>query len=714
MSLFAELKRRNVIRVAITYVVAAWVLTQVMEIATDAFGAPDWVLKIFIVILALGFIPAVIFSWVYELTPEGIRRESEVRPEESITSETGKRLNIAVIVLLLAVVALYAVDRFRGQDALPVPVAGAPVVRSVNEIDSIAVLPFEDFSPGGDQEHLAEGLADTLLHMLAQVDGLKVAARTSSFSFRGTNADIATIGQELGVGAVLEGSVQRSGEKLRIISQLIRVSDQSHIWSQTFDRPTGDIFAIQDEIANAVVATLRPAEEPTGEAALASDRTTVEAYEHFVRGDRLWQVRSKEAIEESIREFKAAIAADPEYAPAHAGLAMAYMFSVIYGDKTFNEVRLVVEQEIDQALALDPKLGAAYAAKGGLLERLDDMDGAEAAYRRAIELDPSNATVHTWLAGRIRNNLDRWDEADALMEKAYELDPRNVFVIGQYSRFLAARGDYDRAVELARRAVALEPEAPRPYSDLASLHASFGRYDDAIRARLAQIARSPESPQPYVAIAANFLSLDDQATAQEWFDKAQEFDPNQEYWPYWFLREPDRLVEEMEANLARNPGPGNRRDVCEANMIVGRHEKVLELCRPAVAAFLDGGAEELNLDAMHDAFMVGWSARQLGDVAAADRLRGEMFRIADQAGSRGVADSNYYWFVAALNARAGNREEMLANLRRAVELGDTGIRWLEVGPWYEPYRDDPEFLAIVEDIRARQQKMRNSLRVEGL
>jgi TolB-like protein/Flp pilus assembly protein TadD len=717
MSLLSELNRRNVFRVAAAYVVLSWVVLQVADVLFEALLLPDVWNRAVLGLLVLGFIPALVFAWVYEMTPEGLKKESEILREESVTAHTARKLNLAVVVLLAIAVGLYAAGRFPAPTAERPSGPQASAVETAAQIDSIAVLPFEDFSAGRDQVHLAEGLADTLLHMLAQVPQLKVAARTSSFSFRGTSADIAEIGRELGVGAVLEGSVQRSGDTLRIIAQLIRVSDQSHLWSQTFDRPTGDIFAVQDEIANAVVAALRPGAEDAAESALASDRTSVEAYEHFVRGDRLWQVRSKEAIDEAIVEFKAAIAIDPDYAPAHAGLAIAYLFTTIYGDRTFNEVRLVVEQEIAQALALDPELGLAYAVKGGLMERLNDPEGAEAGYRRAIELDPSNAAVHTWLAGLLRNDFDRWDEADALIERAYELDPRNVFVLGVYGGFLAGRGNYDRAVEVARRAVALEPEAPRPYSSLAALHGQFGRYDDAIRARLAQIERSPESPQPYVAIAGSFLALDDQEAAQKWFDKAREFNPNQEYWPYWFLREADhdRLVAEMEQDFARDPeDPGSQRAVCEAYLVVGRHQDVMDTCRPGLEPFLGGQIAALDLSLIGHALPVAWSARQLGDTATADRLEEELLRMAGQAGSRGVVDSGYYWFVASLDARTGNRDGMLTHLRKAVDAGATDIRWLEVMPWWDPYRDDPEFLEIQGEIKARQLKMRNSLRAEGL
>jgi TolB-like protein/Tfp pilus assembly protein PilF len=719
MSLFAELQRRNVIRVAITYLVAAWVLVQVMELATDAFAAPEWVLKIFIVLLAIGFVPMVIFSWVYELTPEGLKRESEVTPEESVTAHTAKRLNIAVIVLLGAVVVLYAVDRAHILQQERAPTSQVEPVASVSDataIDSIAVLPFEDFSPDRGQLHLAEGLADTLLHMLAQVDGLRVSARTSSFSFRGTGADIAEIGRELGVGAVLEGSVQRSGDTLRIIAQLIRVSDQSHLWSKTFDRPTGDIFAVQDEIANAVVAALKPDEASAAQATLAADRTSIEAYEHFVRGDRLWQVRSKEAIEESITEFKAAIATDPGYAPAHAGLAMAYLFANLYGDKTLREVRLLVEQEIEQALALDPSLASAYAARGMLRRNSDDVEGAEAAYRRAIELDPSDALVYVWLSDLITVDPSRWDESRTLMAKAYELDPRNIYVLGRYASGLAGFGDYDAALEIYRRGVALEPDSPRPYSNLAGLHSQFGRYDDSVRASLAQIERSPGSPEPYAAIATAFLYLDDHESAQEWFEKARALNPNLQYWSQWFMRPQDheRLVAEMEAIYSRYPDNYRLGELCSAYLWVGRHADVMEHCRPVVEPFLAGTEARLDLNNLSHALLVGWSARQLGDEATAERLNAEMLRMAAQARSAGIVNWGFEEFVAVLHAIRGEREQMLAQLRRGMEIGLTDSANLKTSPWYQPYQDDPEFQAIVAELEARQARMRNSLRVEGL
>jgi len=642
---------------------------------------------------------------------------TEVPPDASVTAHTARRLNIVVIVLLLAVVALVAIDRVRPPAADRASATEIAATQDASSIDSIAVLPFEDFSPQRDQAHLAEGLADTLLHMLAQVQGLRVSARTSSFSFRGTDADIAEIGRELGVGAVLEGSVQRSGDTLRIIAQLIRVADQSHLWSKTFDRPTGDIFTVQDEIANAVVAALQPADAPSSQLALASNRTSVKAYEHFVRGDQLWPVRSKEAIEQAIEEFRAAIAADPAYAPAHAGLAMAYLFSTYYGDKSTKEVRLAVEQGIDQALALDPELALAHAAPGQLLNNSADLEGAEAAYRRAIELDPSDATTYAWLARLVDNDIKRWDESRSLLEKAYELDPPNLYVLGQYAQNLSVFGDYDRAVEVYRRGVALDPEAPRAYANLAALHARYGRHDDAIRAHLAQIERAPASPGSYLGIAGQFLRLDDQDAALEWFDKARALNPNSEYWTDFFLRRKDhpRLVDEMEAMYARNSQrPQARAELCFAQAIVGEYEEVVKLCGSQVANVVGPDQEPLQLSALNDALPVYWASVRLGDEATASRLMEEMLRLAREGEASGFADVSLHEFLAMLAAMRGDRAEFYTQFGKAVELGYCDGRALENLPWFDPYRDEAQFQALLENIRGRQAQMRNSLRVEGL
>ena len=719
MSLLSELKRRNVFRIGFAYIITAWLVVQIAELAATSFFAPDWVMKMIITMLILGFPVALVMAWAYELTPEGLRRDTEAGRLSG--QANAAKLNRVIMIALLLVVVYFSYDKFvvdpgRGQKLPDVAELGNPLT-NVSKIDSIAVLAFEDFSEGGEQAHLAVGLADEVLHILAQIPDLRVTARTSSFSFRGTGTNVTTIGKELGVGAVLEGSVQRSGDTLRIIAQLIRVSDQSHLWSQTFDRPTGDIFAIQDEIAQAVADALRPstADNP---AQLSSERTSLKAYEHFLRGNDLWRLRSKETIEKAIEEFEAAIAADPRFAAAHAGLAMAYIYSSWYGDRTLREVQLLVQQEIERALAIEPDSSLAYAARGVLSYFLNRYNEAEVAYRRAIELNPSDATVHAWLAVVVGYDDSRLNEERSLLETAYELDPRNQFVLGQYGNNLAFYGDYEGALALYRRGITLEPEAPRPYSNIARLHTDFGRYDDAIRASLAQIERAPGSPEPYMRIAASFLDLDDQETAQEWFNRARELNPNLEYWPNWFLREQDleRMVSEMQVRLTRDPdNPNKQGALCYAYLLSQQYELVQAMCGGILAEVLGPESAPLKSIQVLAAKALYWAAKSMGDTKIMDRLLSEMTRFETAERKNGAVNRNYESDTAIiLGAFRGDRDTVIARLKRAVELGYLRNRSLAMDPWWGAYREDPEFQVIVEDIRNRQMRQLNALRAEGL
>jgi TolB-like protein/Flp pilus assembly protein TadD len=713
MSLFNELKRRNVFKVAAAYVIVSWLILQVVSSITPMLDLPEVFGKMVLVLLLIGLPIALLFAWAFELTPEGIKKESEVDRDKSITSQTSSKINMIIIGALVLIIGGFAYDKFFGSTTTASTVNSMPIAEVV-KIDSIAVLAFEDFSAGGDQVHLGEGLADAVLHMLAQVGDLRVSARTSSFSFRGQNISVANIGKELDVAAILEGSVQRSGDTLRIIAQLIRVTDQTHIWSKTFDRPTGDIFAVQDEIASAVVAALRPAKAPSQ---TISAQTNLEAYEHFLRGNDLWQLRSKEGIEQAIVEFQSAIAADPKYAPAHSGLAMAYLHSTYYGNRTTNEVQLLVEQSIERALAIDADNALAYAARGQLLGDLNQWDKAEAALRHAIKLNPSDANVLVWLGNALSQDTFRQEEVIQLGKQAYLLDPRNQYVLGSYAGNLATFGDYSGALAVYRKGIILAPETPRPYADMAQLHLQFGHHDDAIRARLAQIERAPGSPEPYFYIAASFLALDDQESAQNWFKRAQELNPNQEFWPQWFLRKQDlkKMISEMQLNLTRDPENTRKKGyLCYAYLLSKQYQQVQKICGNVLAKVLGPEDAEIDFAKLGAARSLYWSARQTADSATADLLMDKMSRFVSSASNNGVVHWGFQEEVARIAAFRGDHKNVFAHLRHSVEIGSLDNRGLTMEPWWDTYREAPEFIAILKDIRSRQTKQRNALRAEGL
>ena len=324
MSVLAELKRRNVFRVAALYLVAAWVLLQVGDLLFGLLGLPTWTNKLLFAALVLGFVPALIFSWVYELTPEGLKREHEVERNASITAETARKLDLIVVGLLVIAIVVVAAERFIPRTA-PIPAATdaasgassaeAPVQAAAK---SIAVLPFADMSAGKDQEYFADGLSEELLNLLAKLPELRVIGRTSSFQFKGRNEDLRVIGEKLNVAHILEGSVRKSGEKVRITAQLIKAADGSHLWSETYDRTLDDIFAVQDDIAGEVVKALKLTLLGTALTTRSKPQDS-EAYNLALQGRFFLDRRSQKDLERAVEYFRRSRERDPELRPGLGG-----------------------------------------------------------------------------------------------------------------------------------------------------------------------------------------------------------------------------------------------------------------------------------------------------------------------------------------------------------------------------------------------------------
>ncbi len=320
--LFQELKRRNVFKVGTVYVVLAWLLAQITDVFLEPFGAPDWVIKTVLLLLIIGFPLALLFAWAFELTPEGLKKEKYVDRSQSITHETGQRLNLAIIFILILALGYFAVDKFilePGRHLETSEVAAQPVeAKEPAKEKSIAVLPFVNMSDDAGNEYFSDGIAEEILNALAKVKDLKVAGRTSSFAFKGQNQDLREIGDALGVNHILEGSVRKAGAKVRITAQLIQVDDGFHLWSDTYDRELTDVFAIQDEIANAILEQLKARLVGGESVAVAATRTNTEAYELYLLAKQRMYERTQLPLEAAAELLDRAIAIDPQYAPAYA------------------------------------------------------------------------------------------------------------------------------------------------------------------------------------------------------------------------------------------------------------------------------------------------------------------------------------------------------------------------------------------------------------
>jgi len=416
MSLIEELKRRNVIRVAVLYVVVAWLLMQVADVGMSALELPTWTGKLVLFLLALGFPVVLIFSWVYELTPEGIKRESEVDRTQSVTQETGRKLNITIAVLLVAAIGAVVVDRLVPEAPAPaepaVETTPAPPPETVTQAPtsveppapqvaeaSIAVLPFVDMSPNRDNEYFSDGLTEELLNALAKIRALKVAGRTSSFAYKGKDQDLRVIGEELGVAHLLEGSVRMAGNQLRITAQLINAEDGYHLWSETYDRELNDVFAIQTDIAEHVAEALQVTLLGEDVARMQAGGTTdIEAYNDYLRGIYyLNQGSREEETKQGVAALESALARDPAY--AHAWYSLGISMSVLIANAwaPIDESWVRLEEAARQARRHAPELGGGYALDAYLLTYRDfRWQEGVASMRRAAALEPSPSTMRSW------------------------------------------------------------------------------------------------------------------------------------------------------------------------------------------------------------------------------------------------------------------------------------------------------------------------------
>jgi TolB-like protein/Tfp pilus assembly protein PilF len=448
MSFFNELKRRNVIRVGVAYMVAAWLLLQIVDVLVPILDLPDWVGKLVFLFLAIGLIPALIISWAYEMTPEGLKRDSEVAPDQSIAQFTAKKLDRITIILLLIVAGIVVMDRFipetsEQQVSDPPNVAApgiAPPVEPNNEQaetgderQSVAVIPFVNMSDDEANEYFSDGISEELLNALVHIKSLRVPSRTSSFTFKGSDKKLSEIGQELGVEHVLEGSVRKSGNRIRVTAQLIEVKSDTHLWSETYTRELDDIFEVQDEIASAIVDALQIALSGADQQSLITHSTSnIQAFNKYLLGRYLWNQRgghrSGESLLSAVDAFREAVEMDPEYDQAWAALADTYVVIPEYSVGTVEEYIPLAREATSKALSINPDSAKALTASGYINAIYDfDWAAANSNFARAIALEPGYATAHQWY-GTMLFYQGRLEEALVQAQLARIADPLSAVV----------------------------------------------------------------------------------------------------------------------------------------------------------------------------------------------------------------------------------------------------------------------------------------------
>ena len=452
----AELNRRKVLRTVGAYAVGVFVLLQLMDAAVEPLRLPDWLPTLLVVTLILGFPVVFMLAWYLDIRSDGIHRTRSA----SLLSKSQTATLFSIMLLAMGGLAYGFYQYYSGvfqSSELQQQAQLAPERAFTAPENSIAVLPFTDMSQESDQGQFAAGMSEEILNLLAQVDGLNVAARTSSFAFRDNEGDIREIGRLLNVRTVLEGSVRKSGDRIRLTAQLINVEDGFHIWSKIYDRNMTDIFEIQDEVASSIATALVDSFE--GLKAKPESRTDSIAAAQAYRTGRLhWWRRTPDELQKAIELFAKALEHDAQYAPAYAAMADTWLLISLYGNITTMKATKKAQAMIEKALEIDPESAEAFAALGLARWQIGQMDAAESALRQATELNADYIPAQLWLAG-VLGQQGRYPEEHLVLQQAMQRDPLNELLMVNYAGNLSTRGDWRAGRDMLGELLQLRPDS---------------------------------------------------------------------------------------------------------------------------------------------------------------------------------------------------------------------------------------------------------------
>ena len=450
---FAELKRRNVYKVAVAYAVVGWLIAQIATQIFPFLEIPNWVVRLVIVLIAIGFPIALVIAWAFEATPEGIKR-TEVA--DAMPPTTGKKRHAWIYIAAIGAaisVALFFLGRYTMRTTIA-PSSGPPA-------KSIAVLPFDNLSRDPDNAYFAEGVQDEILTRLAKVADLKVISRTSTQRFKSAPSDLREIAKQLGVANILEGSVQKANDQVRVNVQLINALTDAHLWAEIYDRKLTDIFAAESDIAKTIAETLQAKLSGSEKTAISKAPTSnPEAYELYLKGRFFWNKRTGADLRKGVDYFNQAIAKDPNYALAYCGLADSYLLLSAYGAAAPKDSVPHAKAAVKRALELDDTLAEAHASSARILSGFDfDSQRAIAEFERALQLNPNYATAHHWFAAGPLLALARFDQSIAEAKRSIELDPLSMINNADFGNDLYFARRYDEAITQLRKTIEMEPHS---------------------------------------------------------------------------------------------------------------------------------------------------------------------------------------------------------------------------------------------------------------
>ena len=523
---FAELKRRNVYKVAIAYGVVAWLLIQIATQVFPFFEIPNWVVRLVVLVIIIGFPVALIIAWAFELTPEGLKR-TETADVEHSAGRSRKRTWVYVVIIAGAIsIGLFFLGRYTNSKQN----AGAELPGK-----SIAVLPFDNLSRDPDNAYFAEGVQDEILTRLAKVADLKVISRTSTQKYKSAPDNLRDIAKQLGVSNILEGSVQRAADQVRVTVQLINATNDAHLWAETYDRKLTDIFTVESEIAKTIADTLR-AKLTGSEERMMSKKPTAnpEAYEFYLKGRFFWNKRTGVDLRKAIDYFNQAVAKDPSYALAYAGLADAYVLLSGFGAASPKDSLPQAKAAAEKALELDSTLGEAHASLAQALLAYDfDFAGANREFQHAIELNPNYATAHHWYGESVLAPLSQFEDAIAQLKRALQLDPLSMIINADVGTVLTNARRYDEAIEQLRKTLEMDPSFYYAHYNLGEALEMKGLTENAIAEYQRAIALN-DDPVPQALLGHLYAKIGKKNEARQILQQLHESSKQHYVSPYLF------------------------------------------------------------------------------------------------------------------------------------------------------------------------------------
>jgi len=661
---FGELKRRNVIRAAILYLGAVWALAQGISQLGPSVGAPEWATRWFLVAAAIGFPFLIAFAWFYEFTPEGLKRESEIDPADTIAHHTGRKLDFAIIGVLTVAVVLLLTDRF----VLRHGVNQATVVSIVEK--SIAVLPFENLSSDKENAYFTDGMQDEILTHLAKVADLKVISRTSVMQYKsGVARNLRKIGEELGVAHVLEGSVQRGANKVRVNAQLIDARDDRHEWAENYDRPIDDVFAIQSEIAKAIAEQLNATLSGDEQKAVTEKPTqNAAAYDVYLRAIALDNAATLETTKKVAGLYAEAVRLDPQFALAWARLAVARSQLHFNGMDLETNSGAAVKEAADRAISLQPELGEAWLAQGVYRYRiLRDFQGALQSYDEALRRLPNSAFVLGQMA-HLERRLGQFDVAQKHYHAAAELDPRNIGILLTLADALLSARRYDEARAVVDRALEISPGNEPALGEKALAFHAEGRLNEAAEI----LAKAPANSQDEVLTMARALQL---------------------YYERRFDDAIAQIQQKTPAAVANDARIMTLLGYCQK--LVGKDNEARDTFTRAAAAMKPTPDSAVAVDARLLPVCLAQVYAGLGEKEKA--LEQARHAIADYDGDA-LAKPYAEMALATVQAQVGDIDSAIAALPHLLEMPNGETRGdLRINPFWDPLRKDPRFQSLVNE-----------------